>query len=132
MKISDPDLIKSSEQELLDGIIGDLDWSTIENIFRKKHNLEIEDDVEYKQGDIVVHKNKVAYKLDFEVKVTLSVLFDRNGSTLGIKVADSDDDEEDFAQDEGEMGEVREGKKMEDISKMATDIADMIHEINES
>ena len=61
-----------------------LDWNAIERIFREKHNLGIRDDVEYKQGDIVVHGNEVAYKLDFEVKIPLSVLFNRRGDYLAL------------------------------------------------
>ena len=74
MKVTDAEVIKSSERELIDAITADLDWGTIENIFRDEHGLGIDEDVEYKKGDIVVHKGRVAYQLDFEVKVTLSVI----------------------------------------------------------
>ena len=84
MKITDPEIIKSGEQELFDGITGDLDWSAIEQIFREKHKLGIEENVEYKRGDIVAHDNEVAYRLEFEVKITISVLLDREGNYLSI------------------------------------------------
>ena len=84
MKITDPEVIKNGERELIDTITGDIDWDAIEKIFRERHNLEIQDDVEYRSGDIVVFDNKIAYKLDFDVKVTLSVLFDRNGQHIAL------------------------------------------------
>ncbi len=84
VKITDSEVIKTGEGELIDTIIGELDWSAIEEIFKDKHRLRIQDDVEYKQGDIVVHNNDVAFQLDFDVKVMLSILFDRTGNYLNI------------------------------------------------
>ncbi|MDY6906298.1 MAG: hypothetical protein SWH61_16625 [Thermodesulfobacteriota bacterium] len=85
MKITDADIIKIGEKELIDIITGDLDWHSIEEILQQKYNLKLSDDnVAYKQGDIVVHNNQVAYKLDFDVKVTISVLFDREGECFDI------------------------------------------------
>lgn len=108
MKITDSEVIKSGEQELIDAITADLDWGTIENVFREEHGLGIDEEVEYKRGDIVVHKGVVAYQLDFEVKVTLSVLLDRDGnyiSTTSSSVPDhgSEQTVEEKAEDEAEI-----------------------------
>ena len=84
MKITDHEVIKTSEQELIDAITADLDWGAIEGIIRKEHNLDIEEDVEYKKGDIVVYNDQVAYKLEFNVNVILSVLLDREGNYISI------------------------------------------------
>ena len=86
-KITDSEVIKSGERELLDIIIGDLDWEAIEKIVKERHQLRIQDDVEFKQGDIVVYNNTVAYKLDFDVKVTLTLLFDRDGNYLSFSTS---------------------------------------------
>ena len=87
LKITDSEVIKSGERELLDIIIGDLDWEAIEKIVKEKHQLRIQDDVEFRQGDIVVYDNTVAYKFDFDVKVTLTVLFDRDGNYLSFSTS---------------------------------------------
>ena len=84
MKITDYNVIKSGEQELIDAITADLDWGVIEDIFKKEHKLEIEENVEYRKGDIVVYNNQVAYKLEFDVTVILSVLLDREGNYMSI------------------------------------------------
>jgi hypothetical protein len=84
LKITNSEIIKSGERELIDTITGDLDWRIIEQIVRDRHNLSIKDDIEYKQGDIIVHENKVAYRLDFDVKMTLSIIFDRDGNCLSL------------------------------------------------
>jgi len=84
MKITNTDVIRNGEKELMDAIIADLDWGSIETIFREKHHLPIEEDVEYKGGDIVVHNNEIAYRMEFEARVTLSVLLDREGNYLSV------------------------------------------------
>ena len=94
LKITDSEVIKSGERELLDIIIGDLDWEAIEKVVKEKHQLSIQDDVEFRQGDIVVYDNTVAYKLDFDVKVTLTVLLDRDGNYLSFSTSG------DFTRDE--------------------------------
>ena len=77
MKITDSEIIKSGEKELLDAITADLDWGAIEDIFIKNHGLQIEEDIDYQKGDIVSYHDQIAYKLEFSVKVGLSVLLDR-------------------------------------------------------
>ncbi len=84
MKVTNPEVIKSGEIELIDAITADVDWGAIEKIFTEKHRLRIEEDVEYKNGDIVVYNNKVAYKLEFDIKVALSVLLDRAGNYISM------------------------------------------------
>jgi hypothetical protein len=84
VKITNSEIIKNGERELIDTITGDLDWHTIEQVVRERHKLTIQDDIEYKQGDLIVHDNQVAYRLDFDIKVTLSVIFDRNGNCLSL------------------------------------------------
>lgn len=91
VKITNSEIIKSGEKELIDTITGDLDWDTIEKIVRDRHRLSIQDDVEYKDGDIIVHDNKVAYRLDFEVKMSISVVFDREGTCLSVLTSGGSD-----------------------------------------
>ncbi|MBC8432979.1 MAG: hypothetical protein H8D96_13795 [Desulfobacterales bacterium] len=84
MKITNHEVIKSGEQELIDAITADLDWESIEDVFSQKHKLKIEDNVEYKKGDIVVYDDQIAYKLEFDVNIVLSVLLDREGNYLAV------------------------------------------------
>ncbi len=136
MKITDTENIKIGEGDFIDGLVGELDWSVIEKLLREKYNLELHDDVEYKNGDIVIHDNKVSYKINFDVRVTLSLLFGRDGECLEITTSGEDDienDEEtpavnDFTYDEVE--DVADRKPDEKIDKMASQIVNMIDEIN--
>jgi hypothetical protein len=109
MKITEYDIIKSGEQELIDAITADLDWGTIDNIFSKGHNLKIDENVEYRNGDIVVHNDQIAYKLEFNVNVILSVLLDREGNYISVTSSGDlnnlEDKTEDDLPDEGEISE---------------------------
>jgi len=94
VKITDSDTIKNSETELIDGLIGELDWQVIESILKEKYNLKLHDDVEYTSGDIIVHGKKIAYKLNFDVRVTLSLLVGRDGECFDIKASGSQGEED--------------------------------------
>ncbi len=100
MKIIDKEVIKSGEQDLIDSINGDLDWGNVEEIFRQQHRMNIGDDVEYKQGDIVVYNDQVAYRLEFDIKVRFTVLLDREGNCLLVKTPESEEKSGDNNKDE--------------------------------
>ncbi len=109
MKVTDSDAIKSSEKDLIDAIAGDLDWEAIEHLFKEKHNLVLEDELEYKNGDIVIHNNQIAYKLDFDIKVKLSVLFDRKGECLEVRANDKHEEGETLNGEEKDIGDSETG-----------------------
>ena len=81
-KIINENVIKKKEGEFIDAIKAGFDCGLIKKIFKQKYWARIQNYVNYQQGDIVVHKNRVAYKFDFEVKVPISVVIDRTGDYL--------------------------------------------------
>lgn len=87
MKVTNYEVIKSGEQDLIDGITADLDWEAVEALFVEQHRLPLGEDVSYKRGDLVVHENRIAYLLEFEVKVPLSMILDREGNCITIRAA---------------------------------------------
>jgi len=124
MKLTDSEVIKDGEKELIDAVTADLDWGAIEEIFRKEHRLGIEEDVEYKKGDIVVYDNQVAYKLEFEVKVTLSVLLDREGNYLSVTSSGDLDETQD--ENKGELLEGSEELDEESEEKGGSDLEGLL------
>ncbi len=151
MKVTDSDIIQTGEKELIDAITGDLDWEAIEKIFKNKYHLGFQEDIEYKNGDIVVHNNQIAYKLNFDVRISLSVLFDRKGECLTVSALTDEqeqnqkdsisagkiqqsgaDDHPDMNDDPAENTLIEsEVEVNENVSQMASKIADMISEINQ-
>ncbi len=91
MKITNPDTIQSGEKELIDFINSELDWSAIEEMILEKHKLQLQDEVVCKHGEIVVYDNQIAYRLDFDIKVALSLIFNRQGDCIDMKTPDGQD-----------------------------------------
>jgi hypothetical protein len=85
MKIANPEIIKKGEQEFIKAVADNLDWSVIKEIFRKEHNLELEEAVKYKDAKINVYDNRIAFSLDFDVKVRLSIQLDREGNYISVE-----------------------------------------------
>ncbi|MBF0302072.1 MAG: hypothetical protein HQK73_03455 [Desulfamplus sp.] len=144
MKITSAETIQSSEKELIDFINAELDWGAIEEMILEKHKLQLQDEVVYKHGDIIVQDNQIAYQLDFDIKVSLSLIFNRQGDCIDIKTPDgrdlaennlSEELEEDKDADYKNKKYPEESQNNSELqnnwSKMASNIAEMIHEINQ-
>ncbi len=147
MKLTNPETIQESEKEFIDTINAELDWEAIEKMLLEKHSFTLQEEIDYKDGDLVVYKDNIAYKFDFEIKVPLSVIFNRDGECLEISTVrddfedDLDESTEDDVADNIETGDepsnsgedtAPENIEQEDkVSQMASNIADMISEINQ-
>ncbi|OGR10890.1 MAG: hypothetical protein A2277_10640 [Desulfobacterales bacterium RIFOXYA12_FULL_46_15] len=123
MKLTNPESIQESEKEFIDTINAELDWDAIEKMLFEKHSLTLQEEIDYKNGDLVVYKNRIAYKFDFEIKVPLSVIFNREGECLELStIREGFEKTEPYSQRTGQEDKV---------SQMALNIADMISEINQ-
>jgi hypothetical protein len=145
VKLTNPETIQESEKEFIDAINAELDWDSIEKLLLEKHKFAIQDEVDYKEGNLIVHDNQIAYKFDFEIKVPLSVIFNRQGECVEISTTrdDVESQDDDFLEDNDiiEENEIIEENKMAElpvkpmagdkVGQMASDIADMISEINQ-
>ncbi len=132
MKLTNPETIQEGEKEFIDTINAELDWGAIEKMLFEKHSLTLQEEIDYKNGDLVVYKDQIAYKFDFEIKVPLSVIFDRQGECLEILTVREgfEEDREDAVENEIKPSSQHTGKK-DKVTQMALDIADMISEINQ-
>ncbi len=90
MKLTTPESIQENEKEFIDTINAELDWDAIEQLLFDKHGFILQDEVAYRNGDLVVHDNQIAYKFDFEVKVPLSVIFNRRGECVDLSTQGND------------------------------------------
>ncbi len=123
MKLTDPENIQENEKDFIDTINAELDWEVIEKLLLEKHNFTLQDEIIYKNGDLVVHNNTIAYKFDFDIKVPLSVIFDRQGECLDIVT---------FRKEEiNSAPYIPSETEPRATDKVAFEIADMISEINE-
>lgn len=79
MKVTDPEIIRTGERDLIDAVKEDLDWDAVREIVKKKINIS---SVDSTGGEIVVHDNQVAFRVDLELKIDLSLMFDRDGNHI--------------------------------------------------
>ncbi len=135
VKITESDSIRLSEKDFIDTINAELDWEAIEALLLEKHQFTLEEDVDYLDGDLVVHKDQIAYKLDFSIKVPLSVIVDREGNCLDMTTSSEPDPvigEDDISEVPGVPESPDEkGWKKSEYSDMASNIAGMISDINQ-
>ncbi len=133
MKLTRPETIQENEKEFIDTINAELDWEAIEKMLLEKHHFTLQDEIDYKDGDLVVFNDRIAYKFDFEIKVPLSVIFNREGECLEISTMRDDFEDEDvLLTDESKTEASNISQPKEDkVAQMASNIADMISEINQ-
>ena len=133
MKLTNPETILESEKEFIDTINAELDWEAIEKMLLEKHSFTLQEEIDYKNGDLIVYNDNIAYKFDFEIKVPLSVIFNRQGECLEISTLRDDfeeEDEDDSLYEENTATPITP-EKDDKVGQMASNIADMISEINQ-
>jgi hypothetical protein len=124
MKLTKPEILQEHEKDFIDAINAELDWDAIEKLLLEKHCFTLQEEIDYKAGDLVVYDNHIAYKFDFEIKVPLSVIFNRNGDCLKMSTLRDDFEAENSAP-------LIHPKQEDKVAQMALNIADMISEINQ-
>ena len=89
MRILNSEIIAKEENVLIVGINAALDSSNIEKVFKDQYNLDLIDTTPLKDGDIVVYKNQIAFKLGFDAWVSFSLMLDRVGNFVGLTTQNS-------------------------------------------
>ena len=79
MKITDPQVIETGEQKLISAIHRHLDPETVKTFLMDRM---AETAFESRGGQIVVHDNQIAFRLDFDLRLSGSLLFDRQGNYI--------------------------------------------------
>lgn len=79
MKITDPEIIRLGELDLIESVQADLDPEAVRQILKDRMSVAA---LASKGGQIVVHNNEIAFRLDFEVNLSGSLLFDREGNFI--------------------------------------------------
>ncbi len=87
MKITDPQVIEDGEKDLINAVQEDLDLDAVKQILKDRMGAST---LSSKGGQIVVHDNKIAFRLDFDINLSGSLLFDREGNYID----DSGEEEE--------------------------------------
>ena len=79
MRITDPQVIQDGEQDLIASVQKDLDLEAVKDLLKERLSASA---LSPKGGRIVVHDNDVAFRLDYEINLNGSLLFDRDGNLI--------------------------------------------------
>ncbi len=135
MKLTSQENIAQSEKAFIDTINAELDWEAIEKLLLEKHKFTLQEKIDYKNGNLIVYNDNIAYKFDFEIKVPLSVIFNREGECLELSTLRDDLEKEDedslMIEDEDEIISDKNFASDDKTDQIASNIADMISEIND-
>ena len=94
MKLAKPENIAQNEKEFIDTINAELDWEAIEKLLFKQHQFTLQEEIDYQDGSLVIHNDDIAYKFNFEIKVPLSIILNREGKCLKLSTTRDDFEEE--------------------------------------
>ncbi len=79
MKITDPEIIETGEKKIIAEVQKHLNLETVKKILM---NRLADTSIVSKGGQIVVHDNRIAFQLDFDIQLSGSLLFDRQGNVI--------------------------------------------------
>ncbi len=96
MKITDPEVIRNGEKDLIEAVKEDLDMDAVKDIIKNRLTAK---SLSSRGGQIVVHDNQVAFRLDFDVQLSGSLLFDRDGNHIR---SDQDETDPDLPSDQAD------------------------------
>ena len=100
MKITDPGVIKNGEKDLIDLLKEDLDLDAVREIIKKKMTSAA---LSPKGGEIVVHNNQIAFRMDFDLCLSGSLMFDRQGNHIPESDERLDSNQGLIEEDEGDL-----------------------------
>ena len=83
-KLVSEDAFKKGERDLMDIVTGGLDWDAIEILLKEKYGLSLQDDIEFKEGRLTVKEDRIAYQIDFQVRIVLSLMIGRDGRCVDV------------------------------------------------
>lgn len=86
MQVTDPNVIKAGERDLIEAVKDDLDWDAVREIVKNRIELA---KLESRGGEIVVHENRIAFRVDLSLNLDVSLMFDRDGNY--IQAVDTDE-----------------------------------------
>jgi hypothetical protein len=84
MQLVEPKIISKEEKILFHSMNAVLEPETVKKIFWEKYKLDLLQKTDFKDGDIVIFDNQVAFRLAFDAHVSFSILIDRYGTYIGF------------------------------------------------
>jgi len=81
-KAINPDMIDEAVLDMVEKVKSNIQLDLVKAICKHKHGIENIDKIDFENGDLVTHNDRVAFKLDFKISHKFSLLIDRKGNFL--------------------------------------------------
>lgn len=81
-KAINPDMIDEAVIDMVEKLKSKIQLDLVKSICKRKHGIENIDKIDFENGDLVTHNDRVAFKLDFKISHKVSLLIDRKGNFL--------------------------------------------------
>ena len=118
MKITDPDVIKNGEKDLIEAVTDDLDLNAVKDILKKRMAAAA---LSSKGGEIIVYNNEIAFRLDFDIQLSGSLIFDRQGNYIpesdktGDEETNEPDDQENLISGDFDLEDIDINETLEEV-----------------
>lgn len=83
-KMIELEVIKRREKEILNAIAGALDKQRLKNHFININKFEINNDIDFKDGEIIIYDEEVSYLLNFVSEIKFGIQIDKKGKLKKI------------------------------------------------
>ena len=110
MKITDPDIIKNGEKDLIEALKNDLYLDAVKEVLKKRMTEAV---LSSEGGEIVVYNNKIAFKLNFDIHLSGSLMFDRQGNY--ISESDETGDQENSVFEDYNFDDININETLEEV-----------------
>jgi hypothetical protein len=79
-------VVAEAKRELIEKLKSNIDLDQVKAICREQYGIEMIEGIDLNHGDIVIHNAQVAYKLDFGIRFSISVLIDKEGNCISTSI----------------------------------------------
>jgi hypothetical protein len=83
-------VVEEAKRELIEKLRNNIDLDQVKAICREQCGIEMIEGIDLKHGDIVGRNDQVAYRLDFDIRFSMSVLIDNEGNCISTSLKSND------------------------------------------
>ena len=117
----DPNVMKSVMNDMIKQLASKVDNNYVQQICKEQYGIETITGIEHKDGEVVVIKDGVACKLDFEVRFPISVYINNGENSPTSSLSENDDEQVD-------LEDIRFDDELQDIDEGLVELEDTMAE----
>ncbi|MDL2286101.1 hypothetical protein LJC24_01500 [Desulfococcaceae bacterium OttesenSCG-928-F15] len=125
MKIRNKQIPRIPQEDVKGSTLSDLNWDEVARIFKEKHQIPLQDEINFLESGVVVRKGEVAYKLSFDMTVCFDLFLNRQGQCIDVSARDLEEEE-----NTAEEAPKKERIPSAGMARMASELFSLMEEIN--